>query len=117
MCVYLLWQIVVGSFTPNGYKVHKRKHHREHTVASPPSTALDSPVTMASPISQAKPNMVDPSLSTMPSLLVQRHVEAEHNTKENPNGSSDNFAGWNGSSESRPELGPSPDINVSVPGE
>ncbi|PON52968.1 PPC domain containing protein [Trema orientale] len=115
-------QIVVGSFMPNGYKVHKRKHHREHTVASPAPSALDGPVTMASPISQAKPVMVEPCLPTMPNLPVQSHVGAEHNNtitdrKENPNGSSDHFEGWNGSSDSRPDLGPSPDINVSVPGE
>ncbi|PON56108.1 PPC domain containing protein [Parasponia andersonii] len=115
-------QIVVGSFMPNGYKVHKRKHHREHTVASPPPSALGGPVTMASPISQAKPVMVEPCLPTMPTLPVQSHVGVEHNNtitdhKENPNGSSDHFEGWNGSSDSRPDLGPSPDINVSVPGE
>ncbi|XP_062117495.1 AT-hook motif nuclear-localized protein 1-like isoform X2 [Humulus lupulus] len=117
-------QIVVGSFMPNGYKVQKRKYHREQTVASPPPTALDSPVTEATPISQAKPNMVEPFSNKPPTFPVQSHVETQHNptttTKENLNNGATpvRFTGWNnGSSESRPDLGPSPDINVSVRGE
>ncbi|XP_062080490.1 AT-hook motif nuclear-localized protein 7-like isoform X2 [Humulus lupulus] len=117
-------QIVVGSFMPNGYKVHKRKYHKEHTVASPPPTALDSPVTAASPISQAKPDVVEPFLNPTPVFQVQSQVEAQHNpttAKGNPNNGAaapSHFAGWNnGSSESRSNFGPSPDINVSVPGE
>ncbi|KAM6568649.1 hypothetical protein CsatB_016634 [Cannabis sativa] len=119
-------QIVVGSFIPNGCKVQKRKyHHREHTVASPPPTALDSPVTAATPISQAKPDMVEPFLNKPPTFPVQSYVETQHNpttitAKANPNNGTAtiHFDGWNnGSSESRPDLGPSPDINVSVRGE
>ncbi|XVF40209.1 hypothetical protein PTKIN_Ptkin01aG0093100 [Pterospermum kingtungense] len=41
-------QIVVGSFMPNGYKVHKRKHYRENTVASiGAATAPPTTVTIA----------------------------------------------------------------------
>ncbi|GLT89911.1 hypothetical protein SLE2022_078710 [Rubroshorea leprosula] len=34
-------QIVVGSFMPNGYKVHKRKHHREPTMSSAVQAAVN----------------------------------------------------------------------------
>ncbi|XP_024031908.1 AT-hook motif nuclear-localized protein 1 [Morus notabilis] len=112
-------QIVVGSFMPNGYKVHKRKHHREHALASPPtSAALDTPA-VATPILQAKRDAIEPGLTPIPPVLpAQTQVEPERNTtadKENQNGAS-HFAGWNGS-KARPDHGQSPDINVSFSGE
>ncbi|XP_015898692.2 AT-hook motif nuclear-localized protein 7 [Ziziphus jujuba] len=112
-------QIVVGSFMPNGYKVHKRKHHREHTVASPTSGVRET-VTAARPISQAKPDGEPGGFTTTtPALPAQSQGEAENSTstdKDNPVASASISSGWNGS-DSKLEHGPSPDINISVPGE
>ncbi|GMN39335.1 hypothetical protein TIFTF001_008566 [Ficus carica] len=112
-------QIVVGSFTPNGYKVHKRKYQKEHILASPPPPAAPDRLTVATPISQARPKAIDPCYPTPPCLPAQTQVEPEKNNtadKENPNGSL-HFAGWNGSDARVPDHGQSPDINVCVPGE
>ncbi|KAE8098457.1 hypothetical protein FH972_016519 [Carpinus fangiana] len=102
-------QIVVGSFMPNGYKAHKRKHHREHTMVSPISGALEM-VTAARPISQSKPD--GQIISTPTPLLGENHAEPDNGTHDKlivaPNG-----AGWNGS-EPNSEQRPSPDINVSA---
>lgn len=122
---------MVGSFTPNGYKVHKRKHHREQTVGrhreqavgSPTTGVLPDPATTPRPITQAKPND-EPGLitTTTPTLPVQSRVEAENTASTTAKDDDDNpnaaaiTATWNGS-ESRLEHGPSPDINISVPGE
>ncbi|KAF3441731.1 hypothetical protein FNV43_RR15646 [Rhamnella rubrinervis] len=109
-------QIVVGSFTPNGYKVHKRKHHREQAVGSPTPSV---PETVRAP----RPTSHEPFITTTPTLPAQTQTEAANSTyttdKDN-NGNNPNAvsitAAWNGS-ESRLEHGPSPDINISVPGE
>nr|POE90966.1 at-hook motif nuclear-localized protein 1 [Quercus suber] len=80
-------QIVVGSFMPNGYKVHKRKHHREHSLTSP--------------------------------ISVQKHEEADDNSdKQNQNATPISF-GWNGFEPTAVQSvqRPSPDINISAPGE
>ncbi|XP_031252775.1 AT-hook motif nuclear-localized protein 7-like [Pistacia vera] len=106
-------QIVVGSFMPNGYKVHKRKHHREHVIPSMSPGAPDT-VTAARPISQAKP-YGETCLTPVTPILGQNHAEV-NNTKNNeqlPNVTSSPSPGWNGS-ETTSNQGPSPDINVSL---
>ncbi|XP_057471283.1 AT-hook motif nuclear-localized protein 7-like [Actinidia eriantha] len=98
-------QIVVGSFMPNGFKAHKRKHHYE---------ALTSPnsVTAATPISQAPPHG-NISLTPTSQLPSQNHGETD-NSKQNPNATSTDNAEWNGSEPTLAQR-PSPDINLSVP--
>ncbi|XP_058204101.1 AT-hook motif nuclear-localized protein 1-like [Rhododendron vialii] len=100
-------QIVVGSFMPNGFKVHKRKHHLE------PRTAPDA-VTEATPISQAAPG-ADISLTPTSQLPSENHGEADNNTSngQNPNGLSPDSGEWNGSEPASAQR-PYPDINISV---
>ncbi|KAF5747836.1 DNA binding protein putative isoform 1 [Tripterygium wilfordii] len=105
-------QIVLGSFTPNGYKAHKRRHYRENATAATTISPGDT-ATAATQISQAKP--VYESFAT--SLLSeQRHVEADDKASDKliPNVASSYSAGWNGV-EPLPSQRPSPDINVSLP--
>ncbi|XP_022766109.1 AT-hook motif nuclear-localized protein 7-like [Durio zibethinus] len=112
-------QIVVGSFMPNGYKVHKRKHYREHTVASTARGAADpsTTVTAATPISQAKPDGENRLTLTSP-FPGESLGEADNNTidKHIPNATPSLVVGWNGSQPASIHR-PSPDINVSVPSE
>lgn len=99
---------------PNGYKAHKRKHHREHTVMSPISGAPDMP-TAAIPISQSKP--VGETFSTPTLLQVGNHAVRDNGASDKLNTIAiSNGAGWNGS-EPTSEQRPSPDINVSACGE
>ncbi|XP_057983284.1 AT-hook motif nuclear-localized protein 1-like [Malania oleifera] len=99
-------QIVVGSFVPNGYKAHKRKHYRE---PSTPSIVPAAPLTAmaARSTSEAGPE-VDTS---------QSHGEADTGmgNKQTLNTTHSQSAAWNGS-ETTSDQKPSPDINVSVPG-
>ncbi|VVA35581.1 PREDICTED: AT-hook [Prunus dulcis] len=107
-------QIVVGSFTPNGYKAHKRKHYRENNVASPISGSLDT-VTVATPISQAQPES-ESRLTTISPLPAQSHGEADRiMIQMQTSNAISTSAVWNGT-ELKSEHRPSPDINVSVPG-
>lgn len=97
---------------PNGYKVHKRKHHREHMTPSMSPSAQDT-VTAARPISQAKPDetcLVPITPSAGPSHGQPVNVASD---KQVANVTSTHGAGWNGS-ETTSILGPSPDINVSL---
>jgi hypothetical protein len=110
----LICQIVVGSFMPNGYKAHKRKHHREHTVMSPISGAPDM-LTAARPISQSKPD--GETFSNPTPLQGGNHAEPDNGTSDKLNTiATSNGAGWN-VSEPTPEQRPYPDINVSACGE
>lgn len=107
---------------PNGYKAHKKKHYRENMVASPISGAPDT-VTTATPISQAQP-AIETRFTPIVPLPAQSHGEADKAMSQNQ---SFNFmsasaaivmptsAGWNGT-ELKSDHRPSPDINVSVPG-
>ncbi|GKU98302.1 hypothetical protein SLEP1_g11322 [Rubroshorea leprosula] len=112
-------QIVVGSFMPNGYKVHKRKHYREPTKNS---TVLAAPetVTAAQPISQVKPDSKSAYIAPTSSQLGQSHGEPDFNTITNdqqlPNPMSSHSAVWNGLEPTLIQR-PSPDINMSVPSE
>ncbi|KAK6244592.1 hypothetical protein QUC31_011001 [Theobroma cacao] len=111
-------QIVVGSFMPNGYKVHKRKHYREHAVASTVAAAPSAAVTAARPISQAKPEGDNCMTPTSP-FPGESLGEGDNSTidKHVPNATSSHAAaGWNGSEPTSIHR-PSPDINVSVPSE
>ncbi|KAK8651241.1 hypothetical protein V6N13_140850 [Hibiscus sabdariffa] len=118
-------QIVVGSFVPNGYKVHKRKAYREHhTMTASTVAAIPSAMVMtgeARPIiSQAKPdgknNMKPPSPFQVVTL-----GEASNNTTDHKNipniAAASIISGWNNGLEPASTHRPSPDINVSVPSE
>ncbi|CAL5334606.1 unnamed protein product [Camellia sinensis] len=107
-------QIVVGSFMPNGYKVHKRKHNSEPRITSITPSALDT-VTAATPISQAAPAGDTWLTPTSQLPLQQSHGEADKSTsnKQNMNATSMDSAEWNGS-EPTSDQRPYPDINVSV---
>ncbi|XP_022746429.1 AT-hook motif nuclear-localized protein 7-like [Durio zibethinus] len=115
-------QIVVGSFMPNGYKLHKRKHYRDQqTVASTVAASAAAPsaiVTAARPISQAKPDGENCMTPTFP-FPGESLGEADNNTidKRIPNAAASLVAGWKGSSEPTSIHWPSPDINVSVTSE
>ncbi|KAK2987912.1 hypothetical protein RJ640_003179 [Escallonia rubra] len=108
-------QIVVGSFMPNGYKMHKKKHQYEPRMAPANQAAPD--VTAATPISQAAP-----VVNTYPTPKSQVQVQSygvPHNTagnKEQPNSTSSYTAVWNGLAPTSNQR-PSPDINVSAPEE
>ncbi|XWS59552.1 hypothetical protein CRYUN_Cryun08bG0131900 [Craigia yunnanensis] len=111
-------QIVVGSFMPNGYNVHKRKHYRvQHTVASTVAAAPSATLTAARPISQAKPDGENCMTPTSP-FPGESLGEADNKTidKHIPNAAASLVAGWNGSEPTTIHR-PSPDINVSVPSE
>lgn len=112
-------QMVVGSFMPNGFKVHnKRKHYRESNLS--PQGAPNM-VTAAVPISQAKPDSESTCIASASPFLGQSHGQPESNITTNnrqiPNfmSSSHNIV-WNGSDPSSIQR-PSPDINISVTGE
>ncbi|KAI8013922.1 AT-hook motif nuclear-localized protein 1 [Camellia lanceoleosa] len=107
-------QIVVGSFMPNGYKVHKRKHNYEPRITSITPSVLDT-VTAATPISQAAPAGDTWLTPTSQLPLQQSHEEADKSTsnKQNMNATSMDSAEWNGS-EPTSDQRPYPDINVSV---
>ncbi|KAH7855570.1 hypothetical protein Vadar_026349 [Vaccinium darrowii] len=102
-------QIVVGSFMPNGFKVHKRKHHYEPRTATTPDV-----VTEATPISLAAP-AASVALSPTSQLQTQNEGEADNNTpnEQNPNGTSPDSGEWNGSEPASAQT-PYPDINISV---
>ncbi|KAK3226718.1 hypothetical protein Dsin_006580 [Dipteronia sinensis] len=106
-------QIVVGSFMPNGYKVHKKKHHHEHRTPSISPGAPDT-VIAARPISQARPD--ETCITPITPRPGQSHSEPNNmaNDKKVANvTSSHSTAGLNGS-ETTSIHGPSPDINVSL---
>ncbi|XP_027363211.1 AT-hook motif nuclear-localized protein 7-like [Abrus precatorius] len=108
-------QIVVGSFMQNGYKTHKRKYQREHTVASPTSVGPEA-VTAARPISQANAdgeNFMIP-MSQLPDQN-QRESVSVTSDKQNVDATPD-AATWNGSEEFSDQR-TSPDINISLPDE
>ncbi|XP_021663861.2 AT-hook motif nuclear-localized protein 10 isoform X2 [Hevea brasiliensis] len=116
-------QIVVGSFMPNGYKAHKRKHHRENASSSVIPGAQDV-LTEARPISQAKPDGETCSaktdgetclISTSP-LPEQSHGGTDNNVSKQqiPNATISFTPFWNGSQPTSIQR-PSPDINLSVP--
>ncbi|XVE96514.1 hypothetical protein REPUB_Repub02eG0229100 [Reevesia pubescens] len=114
-------QIVVGSFMPNGYKLNKRKHYRDHKVTSPVAAAAAAPsATMAAarPISQAKPDGENCMTPTSPFPGADSLGVADNNTidKHIPNAAASIVSGWNGSEPTSIHR-PSPDINVSLPSE
>ncbi|XP_052172068.1 AT-hook motif nuclear-localized protein 7-like [Diospyros lotus] len=104
-------QMVVGSFMPNGFKAHKRKHQYEPRTTP---AALGSPdmVTQATPISQAAPAR---SFSPLPAshFSVHDHGEADNNIDKHNINSTPDSAEWNDLEPASPQR-PSPDINVSV---
>lgn len=69
-------QIVVGSFMPNGFKAHKRKHHHKFGMPSVIPVAPDT-VTAARPISQVTPDGNTGMLLTTP-LPREVHIETDN---------------------------------------
>lgn len=110
-------QIVVGSFMPNGFKVHKRKHHREQTMPFMSPGGAPETLAAARPISQVNPEK-ETSLTPITPVPRQSQAEVENaeNSKQVPNPTTSQSAGWNGS-ETTTSQRPSPDINVSLPNE
>lgn len=111
------FQIVVGSFTPDGNKALKKKYQREQTAASPTSTGPEM-VTAARPISQANAhgeNFMIPILSQLPDHQTQRESVSVSSDKLNLDDTPD-AATWTGSDEYSDQR-TSPDINISLPDE
>ncbi|TYJ18785.1 hypothetical protein E1A91_A09G146800v1 [Gossypium mustelinum] len=107
-------QVVVGSFMPNGYKVHKKKNQAEHTVGTAPSATA----TAARPISQAEPDG-DLKFCTTPTSPFPKESNGEpnHTTMDkHTNVGSSHAVSWNGL-ELTSIHRPYPDINVSLPSE
>ncbi|KAK7267887.1 hypothetical protein RIF29_20567 [Crotalaria pallida] len=110
-------QIVMASFTPNGYKTQKKKQHREHMVASPLSSAPDA-VTTARPISQANPNLDGENFPiTMSQFPKQNQRESVSvstiGDTQNLDATPNIAASWNDSEEYSDQR-ISPDINISL---
>lgn len=97
---------------PNGYKTHKRKHHRDSPTVSIIPSSSDT-VTTARPISQATPDGETCRTPAYP-LQGQSHEGTENGNKEIFNVTSSHSAAWNGLSP-MPDHRPSPDINMSAP--
>ncbi|KAK5804045.1 AT-hook motif nuclear-localized protein 1-like [Gossypium arboreum] len=107
-------QVVVGSFMPNGYKVHKKKNQAEHTVGTAPSATA----TAARPISQAEPDG-DLKFCTTPTSPFPKESNGEpnHTTMDkHTNVGSSQAVSWNGLEPTSIHR-PYPDINVSLPSE
>ncbi|KAE8679394.1 AT-hook motif nuclear-localized protein 1 [Hibiscus syriacus] len=114
-------QIVVGSFMPNGYKVHKKKPYREqHTMVASTVAAIPSATAMAEEarpiISQAKPDGENNMKRTSPFQVVTLG-EASNNIIDHKSTAASIVSGWNNGSEPVLTHRPSPDINMSVPSE
>ncbi|KAF2307562.1 hypothetical protein GH714_029739 [Hevea brasiliensis] len=77
----LLLAATLSNFMPNGYKAHKRKHHRENAIGSRiPAGAQDVP-TEARPISEAKP-VGETCLISASSLPEQSHEGADNSASD-----------------------------------
>ncbi|GMJ12064.1 hypothetical protein HRI_004875600 [Hibiscus trionum] len=118
-------QIVVGSFMPNCYKVHKRKPCPEqHTVAASTVPAIPSAIETADVarpiISQGKPDGENNMKPTSPFQVVTLG-EASNSISDRKNianiAPSSIVSGWNNGSQLASIHWPSPDINVSLPSE
>ncbi|CAM8958251.1 unnamed protein product [Rhodiola kirilowii] len=103
-------QLVLGSFTPGGYKPQKRKYVRQQPkpLSTTPLNVLD-PVTAAKPISQAMP-AEDAFHSQSSHSLEQSHEEDEEANQ--PMRQQQNVVASHGIW----SFGPSPDINLSIHG-
>lgn len=101
---------------PNGYKTHRRKHHRESMTTSIVPPVMDA-VTAARPLSQAAPEG-GPCLNSILQSHEQSHGEADDSVsnKQVSNVISSQSLAWNGS-DHKSEQRPSPDINLTVPSE
>ncbi|MBA0800679.1 hypothetical protein Gohar_011099 [Gossypium harknessii] len=107
-------QVVVGSFMPNGYKVHKKKYQAEHTVGTAPSATA----TAARPISQAEPDG-DLKFCMTPTSPFRKESNGEpnHTTMDkHTNVGSSHAVSWKGLEPTSIHR-PYPDINVSLPSE
>ncbi|XP_030453674.2 AT-hook motif nuclear-localized protein 7-like isoform X1 [Syzygium oleosum] len=109
-------QVVIGSFTPNGYKPHKRKYTRRQGIAPAP-TAMGRPdaVQGAAPISQLKPDHAEISFAQAePDCKTDEFEPIEIPNTDTP----DTEEEWDDPEPAlTPDQGPYPDINVSVPGD
>ncbi|KAJ6790484.1 putative AT-hook motif nuclear-localized protein 7 [Iris pallida] len=119
-------QVVVGSFLPNAFKEHKRRSNLDPSSELPVPTSIPTSaavLTVAMPISQANP---EKGCETPSSTLItgQNRGVAENRMGTNPITNLTGFqatVGWRGlqqlSSSSEHKPSPSPDINISLPGE
>ncbi|KAK6942675.1 PPC domain [Dillenia turbinata] len=109
-------QIVVGSFMPNGYKAHRKKHHRGPKVAEA-SPVTPNEVTEAKPISQSVPDGEGSLPTPMAALQAENNggedILEPKKEAESQNDTSSHSADSNGS-EPVEDQRPSPDINVSA---
>ncbi|KAF7804342.1 AT-hook motif nuclear-localized protein 7-like [Senna tora] len=110
-------QIVVGSFMAHSYKTQKRKQHRENIVGSP-VTGADT-VTAPKPISQANfeggENCLNPTFQQLQEQSQRESDNVTSSDKQNLDGTPSG-SDWNGF-EDLSDQGPTPDINISLPGE
>lgn len=110
------FQVVIGSFTPNGYKPHKRKYTRRQGIAPAPA-AMGGPdaVQGAAPISQLKPDHAEISFAQAePDCKTDEFEPIEIPNTDTP----DTEEEWDDPEPAlTPDQGPYPDINVSVPGD
>ncbi|KAK7392550.1 hypothetical protein VNO78_20993 [Psophocarpus tetragonolobus] len=110
-------QIVVGSFSQNGYKTQKKKYQREQQTVASPTSAVPETVTMARPISQAN---ADGESFMIPMTQLpdqnQRETASISSDKQNLDATPDAAATWNGSEEFSDQR-TSPDINITLPDE
>ncbi|GAB4833489.1 hypothetical protein Ancab_031733 [Ancistrocladus abbreviatus] len=124
-------QIVVGSFTPNGFKPYKRKYRRESAVVSPITSAVPPHLTVApaaGPISQPVPQSTDSRPLTVPPLPAQHQEDEEEEEEEDYDDDDDGMGSkqnlnsvspftatqWNGLEHPSGHQRPSPDINLSA---
>ncbi|KAJ0973467.1 hypothetical protein J5N97_021426 [Dioscorea zingiberensis] len=111
-------QVVVGSFMPNTFKEHKRKSNPEPLTFSPNPTSVGV-LTTARPISQANPDEeCETPTSTLPGQ-DRGAAEAQNSMSNTPNLNSSTFrpVSWHELQQPSSEQKPSPDINISLPGE
>lgn len=102
---------------PNGYKIHKRKYHREHKATSPISGGPNT-VTAARPISQANPEGENFMVTTsqVQEQSQRESISAATSGDTQNLDATPNVATWNGS-EDFSDQRISPDINISLPDE
>ncbi|XP_059643331.1 AT-hook motif nuclear-localized protein 1-like [Cornus florida] len=111
-------QMVVGSFMPNGYKAHKRKHQHDPGLASVVPGAVKLGTAVRSPILQAATggNISLTPIAPIFQLPIQSPGQTDNNIRDrqNLNVPSSDSSDWDGS-EPISDQRPTPDINMCVP--
>lgn len=75
--IILVYQVVVGSFMPNGFKIPKRKNHRDYAPASASAGAPGS-----APIHPANPEGNEFPTSTQVDHQSSKHHERQRDCEE-----------------------------------